>query len=68
MQHSRKDTGRGPIIKTFQDGGKDTGRGPIITTFQDGRKDTGRGTIITSFFLFLPDYFYVIQYTPSSAS
>jgi hypothetical protein len=29
---------------------------------------TGRGPIIAIFFLFLSDYFYVIQYTPSSTS
>ena len=29
---------------------------------------TGRGQIIAIFFLFLSDYFYVIQYTPSSTS
>ena len=28
----------------------------------------GRGPIITIFFLFLSDYFYVVQYTPSNAS
>ena len=28
----------------------------------------GRGPIITIFFLFLSDYFYVVQYTPSNTS